>query len=288
MELYLMSGPSGAGKTRYAKQFAERFNLLYFGIDDFYRVYNGDETLHEDECEVWLAFFHALRLAECKGRSIIVDTNSPTRIKRCEFLDWFPAYNSHLIFLSAPPDLCWANNNSRVRKIPKDDFQEIYDSVEHPLAHEDPRWKSIMCYWNGSNDKLISYTPRDYPPKWLYRLESIRPDNGLWYDQSNKFVWGIGKIPDCTTKNLPMDYDPRYHKDGKNWFSSCSKREDLLHWYSLENAQELIQNGFVFTRYLALDYVEYDLETTFLKDTALCREEMDILELFKETEETKS
>ena len=50
----------------------------------------------------------------------------------------------------------------------------------------------------------------------------------------------------------------------------------------------MIQNGFVFTRYLALDYVEYDLETTFLKDTVLCREEIDILELFKETEETKS
>ena len=53
-----------------------------------------------------------------------------------------------------------------------------------------------------------------------------------------------------------------------------------MHWYSIEDAKELIANGFVFTRYLAEDYVEYPLETTFLKETALAREEIDIEELF--------
>lgn len=117
--------------------------------------------------------------------------------------------------------------------------------------------------------------------KWLYRLESVSKENGLWYNSNNELVWGIGKIDGCETKNLPMDYDPRYHKDGKNWFSSCSNKEDLLHWYSLEDAKKLIEEGFVFTRYLANDYAEYALETTFLKETALKREEIDIEELFK-------
>lgn len=116
--------------------------------------------------------------------------------------------------------------------------------------------------------------------KWLYRLESIAPENGLWYNSHNKMVWGIGKLPDCKTKDLPMGYDERYHKDGKCWFSSCSKKEDLTHWYSLQDALDLIKNGFVFTRYLAVDYVEYDLETTFLKETALKREVISIEELF--------
>ena len=40
-------------------------------------------------------------------------------------------------------------------------------------------------------------------------------------------------------------------RDGRNWFSSCSNKDDLLHWYSLEDALDLIENGFVFTRYLA-------------------------------------
>jgi len=123
--------------------------------------------------------------------------------------------------------------------------------------------------------------------KWLYRLESKTPDNGLWYNANNELVWGIGAIENCQTKFLPMDYDERYHKDNKNWFSSCSNKEDLLHWYSLEDAKQLIKNGFIFTRYLAQDYIEYPLETTFLKETSLAREEIDIEQLFSITEGKK-
>lgn len=119
-------------------------------------------------------------------------------------------------------------------------------------------------------------------PKWLYRLESKTPDKGLWYNTNNKFVWNIGELPNCQTKNLPMDYDVRYHKDNRNWFSSCSKKEDLTHWYSLQDALDLIANGFVFTRYLATEYEEYELETCFIKETCLDREELDIKDLFKE------
>ena len=118
--------------------------------------------------------------------------------------------------------------------------------------------------------------------KWLYRLEATSPENGLWYNQNNELVFGIGKLPDCKTKNLPMGYDERYHKDGKNWFSSCSHKEDLSHWYSLQDALNLIKAGFVFTRYLAVDYVEYEMETTFLKDTALKREILNIEDIWKE------
>ena len=118
-------------------------------------------------------------------------------------------------------------------------------------------------------------------PKWLYRLEAKSPENGLWYNANSKLVWGIGKIPGCKTKDLPMDYDERYHKDGLNWFSSCSREEDLSHWYSLEDAKQLIANGFVFTKYLAVDYVEYELETTFLKETALQRVELNIEDIWK-------
>lgn len=117
-------------------------------------------------------------------------------------------------------------------------------------------------------------------PKWLYRLESITPDNGLWYDNNNNLVWGIGKLPNCKTKDLPMGYDERYHKDGKNWFSSCSNKEDLSHWYSLQDALDLIANGFVFTRYLAAEYVEYESETTFIKETCLAREVLDIKDIW--------
>lgn len=117
--------------------------------------------------------------------------------------------------------------------------------------------------------------------KWLYRLEAVSPDNGPWYNKNNEMVWGIGKLPNCKTKDLPMGYDPRYHEDSKNWFSSCTRKEDLSHWYSLQDAKDLIDNGLVFTKYLAVDYREYEMETCFLKETAFERVEIPFEELKK-------
>lgn len=119
--------------------------------------------------------------------------------------------------------------------------------------------------------------------KWLYRLEAVDSENGLWYNEKCELVWGIGKLENCQTKNLPMDYDERYHKDGRLWHSSCSRKEDLSHWYSLQDALNLIANGFVFTRYLATEYVEYELETTFIKETSLKREVLDIEDIWNNT-----
>ena len=125
-------------------------------------------------------------------------------------------------------------------------------------------------------------------PKWLYRLESTDPNNGLWYNDKNQYVFGIGELPNCKTKDLPMGYDERYHKDGKKWNSSCSNKKDLMHWYSIQDALDLIAKGFVFTRYLATEYVEYDMETTFIKETALAREVINIRDLFEKENENET
>ena len=120
-------------------------------------------------------------------------------------------------------------------------------------------------------------------PKWLYRLESTDPKNGLWYNDSGDFCFdtGIGSLSDeCKTKDLPMDYDPRYKADGRDWYSSCSNKEDLTHWYSLKDANDLINKGFVFKRYLAVEYTEYPLETVFIKASCLKEEILDINKLF--------
>ena len=118
-------------------------------------------------------------------------------------------------------------------------------------------------------------------PKWLYRLESTDPEHGLWYRADGSWVWDLGTLPECKTKDLAMNYDERYRKDGRNWFSSCSNIEDLSHWYSLDDALELISRGYRFSKYLATEYVEYPLETTFIKETCLAREDIDIQSVFE-------
>lgn len=151
-KMYLMSGPSGAGKTTFAKQFAKDNGYQYLCIDDFYTLINGDERLHEDCTEVWLIFFKAIHLAEMHGRNVVIDTNSPTKTKRTEFLDWFPSFEHNLIFVSAPYDLCVQNNASRNRKIPAGELREIFDSVENPSDEtEDERWSTIISVQNYDN-----------------------------------------------------------------------------------------------------------------------------------------
>lgn len=116
--------------------------------------------------------------------------------------------------------------------------------------------------------------------KWLYRLESMDEDMGLWYNSRGEFVLTIAEIANCETKNMQMDYDERYKRNGMDWYSSCSNIEDLLHWYSFENARDLIKKGFRLSKYLAVDYVEYNKETVFLKETCLDRVTLDINEVF--------
>lgn len=117
--------------------------------------------------------------------------------------------------------------------------------------------------------------------KWVYRLEALDDNNGLWYNTKGDLIWAIGDVPNCETKHLPMGYDERYCKDGKHWYSSCSRAKDLAHWYSLENAKYLVDHGFVFLKYLAVDYVEYEFETTFIKETALVREVINIEDIWE-------
>ncbi len=109
-------------------------------------------------------------------------------------------------------------------------------------------------------------------PKWLYRLESTDPGKGLWYDADGNYASEVCRLG-CSTQVLPMGYDPRYKKDGRDWFSSCSNADDLLHWYSVDDVRALEKAGFVMREYLATEYVEYEKETTFIKETCLfCRQ----------------
>lgn len=118
-------------------------------------------------------------------------------------------------------------------------------------------------------------------PKWLYRLDAGDAETGLWYNSRGEWVFNIGELKNCESKSLPMGYDERYRKDGCNWFASCTRQEDLTHWFSRENAEELIRNkGFKCMKYLATEYEEYELETCFIKESCIDKQEISLEDLF--------
>ena len=164
-KMYLMSGLSGSGKTTYARKFAADNDLLYLNVDDFYAVWNGSPTIHEHEFEVWIAFYQAIHCAEIAGRDCIVDTNALTAVDRIQFLNWFPTFEHHLIWIEAPIELCVENNNNRARVVPIAELEKMYHYMEYPTANEDARrrWKSIKYVMNNDNTEFRErYTWRNY------------------------------------------------------------------------------------------------------------------------------
>lgn len=150
-DMYLMSGVSGAGKTTFSKEFAEKNGLLRLGIDEFYAKINGDECKHYNAFDVWIEYFKAIHEAEINGLDCVLDTNALTWHQRMQFVEWFPTFKKHIIFIDAKHDLRKKNNKSRRRQIPDKIMDKMADELEIPSPGLDTEWDSIIHIKNIDN-----------------------------------------------------------------------------------------------------------------------------------------
>lgn len=150
-KMYLMCGCSGAGKTTFAKAFAQNHNLKYLGIDEFYALINGDECLHTNTFEVWIEFYKAIHEAEINNIDCVIDTNAITRVHRAQFVEWFPTFEHHLIYIEADSKLRKKNNLSRRRQVPDDVMDKMAAKLEVPFPRFDDGFKSITFIENVDN-----------------------------------------------------------------------------------------------------------------------------------------
>ena len=134
-KMYLMCGLSGAGKTTFAKKFAEENNLIYLSIDDFYKHYSDGEYTDETGFNVWMKFFYAIHTYEISGYNILIDTNAPTCVKRQQFIDWFPSFDEYnLIYIAIDDEeLRKKNNASRGRVVPADEMIRMRNEFVEPV-----------------------------------------------------------------------------------------------------------------------------------------------------------
>ena len=131
--MYLMCGHVASGKSYFAKRFAEKNGFRYLDIDACYKIYNGDEKIHENKFEVWILFYQLIHQASLLGQSTVIDTNAPLVSYRDEFLNWFPEYSSHhLIWVDADPELAWRNNCGRERHVSRDVFDHLVTLFQVP------------------------------------------------------------------------------------------------------------------------------------------------------------
>lgn len=155
-KMYLMCGCSGAGKTTFAKKFAKEHDLKYLGIDNFYALVNGDECIHTNSFEVWIEFYKAIHEAEMNNIDVIIDTNAITRSHREQFIDWFPTFEHHLIYVKATHELRKKNNKSRRRQVPDDVMDKMHSKMQIPLLEE--QFKTITIIINVENNFMNPIT----------------------------------------------------------------------------------------------------------------------------------
>lgn len=162
-KMYLMCGLSGAGKTTFAKELAEEYNLIYLSIDDFYKEYGKGQYDEDTGFKVWIEFFKTIHVYEKYHANILIDTNAPTFVKRQQFIDWFPSFDEYnLIYIAIDDEeLRRKNNASRGRVVPADEMKRMRMEFEEPVEFyaDDPfsygvqekRWNRIIVYRNMGN-----------------------------------------------------------------------------------------------------------------------------------------
>lgn len=92
------------------------------------------------------------------------------------------------------------------------------------------------------------------PSKTLFRIEHHKTNHGMWYRENGELDPFISKLTEGISKNLPMEFDPRYHADGVNWKTATSSKAELRSWFSAQDAIELIQNGYGLLSLLVSEY----------------------------------
>ncbi len=147
-----MCGLSGAGKTTFAKKYAEENGLRYLCVDEFYRKLNGTELDRSNFFDVWISFFQEIHRCETEDIDILIDTDNLTRGQREQFLEWFPTFEHHLIVIKASEELRRSNNHRRNRNVPEEEMDAMRLRFSEPADEtEDKGWLSITRVVNLNN-----------------------------------------------------------------------------------------------------------------------------------------
>ncbi|GEK57166.1 hypothetical protein CHL76_02405 [Marinococcus halophilus] len=102
--------------------------------------------------------------------------------------------------------------------------------------------------------------------KTIYRIENEETMHGMWYRLDGTFDPFINRLTEGISKSLPMDFDERYSKGGRKWFSGCDNREQIQSWFSTKDAIELFKNGYRLFAFKSTQFVEEDVQTIFTRE----------------------
>lgn len=165
---YLVCGISGGGKTVLSQRIAQKNpNLIIMDTDKYYELINGDERIHENFFDVWIRIYQDLHQYEIEGKDVLLTTNSLTASQRRQFIEWFPTFIHHMLWVTAPKEKCLEGNRNRYRTIPEDILLKYWERMEFPNASEEG-WDSIAQITNcWDNENYIIFNLKDNIEKYI-------------------------------------------------------------------------------------------------------------------------
>ena len=151
---YLVCGISGGGKTILSQKILKlNKDITFFDVDKYYEKINGDECNRSNTFDVWITLFKDIHESEINNKDVLLTTNSLTVSQRRQFIEWFPTFKHHMLWVTSPKEKCILGNESRRRHVPKDVLLRQWEEMEFPNANENG-WDTISqitnC-WDNEN-----------------------------------------------------------------------------------------------------------------------------------------
>lgn len=114
-----------------------------------------------------------------------------------------------------------------------------------------------------------------------YRIEDQTAKHGIWRNFDGTWNPVFSQLSDDQCKNLPMEDSDLYREGDKKWFSSAPSKETLKHWFSEQDAIELIGLGYkVYEFELSSAKKVTDFEFIFTRDSIINQREIDYREIW--------
>ena len=157
-QMICLAGMPGVGKTTWAKKFCESHpEFLYFSPDEYYGRINGDECNRDHTFEIWMSMFRDIHTAEIAGHDVIIDSDNLTYAQRCQWIEWFPNFEEHILFyMEEDFNTCFARVNERKRTIPEDVMRQKWYKWENPWDSLDTHeWDAIYLAKTEEKDGSI-------------------------------------------------------------------------------------------------------------------------------------
>lgn len=151
---YLICGISGGGKTVLSRKIIDlNPGIVMFDVDEYYKKVNGDECIRTHAFNVWHALYQDIHNMEIEGKDVLLTANALTLSQRRQFIEWFPTFSHHILWVTAPFERCVEGNLARNRHVPLEILKRQWQTMEFPNASEDG-WDTIThitnC-WDNEN-----------------------------------------------------------------------------------------------------------------------------------------